>query len=184
MSRMTSLTMDEHGRPEPPQHGDETTSLFGFLDFLRATIRWKTEGLSTEQLHSTPLPTTMTLGGMVKHLAYVEDHWFCHVLSGGEPCSPWDAVEWQQDPDWDWNSAPDDDATQLRALWASAVETSRQRWVLFAAEHANPLDAPVERPVGGGTSARWVITHMIEEYARHCGHADLLREALDGVTGE
>ena len=176
--------MDEHGRPEPPQHGDETTTLFGFLDFLRATIRWKTEGLSTEQLHSTPLPTTMTLGGMLKHLAYVEDYWFCHVLSGGEPCSPWDAVEWQQDPDWDWNSAPDDDATQLRALWASAVGTARQRWGRFAAGRANPLGAPGERPVGGGTSARWVITHMIEEYARHCGHADLLREALDGVTGE
>ena len=181
---MTSLTVDEHGRPEPPERGDETTTLFGFLDFLRATIRWKTEGLSTEQLHSAPLPTTMTLGGMLKHLAYVEDHWFCHVLSGRERCSPWDAAQWQEDPDWDWNSAPGDDAAQLRALWASTVETSRQQWILFAAEHANPLDAPVERLVGGDTSARWVITHMIEEYARHCGHADLLREALDGVTGE
>ncbi|MDO4918110.1 DinB family protein [Kocuria sp.] len=181
---MTSPSVDEHGRPEPPQRGDEVTTLFGFLEHLRATIAWKTDGLSTAQLHSRPLSSTMSLGGMLKHLAYVEDHWFRHVLSGREPASPWDAVEWQEDPDWDWDSALEDDAADLRALWSTAVDASRQQWGLFAAEHANPLDAPVERPVRGDMSARWVLTHMVEEYARHCGHADLLREAIDGATGE
>ncbi len=184
VSRMTSPTVDEHDRPEPPQVADEIATLFGFLDHLRATIRWKTNGLSTEQLHSTPLSTTMTLGGMLKHLAYVEDHWFCHVLTGRERCSPWDSVEWQKDPDWDWNTATEDDAADLRALWSTAVDTSRRQWDLFAAEHTSPLDAPVERPVRGDMNARWIITHMVEEYARHCGHADLLREATDGMTGD
>ncbi|WP_199712206.1 DinB family protein [Kocuria tytonis] len=181
---MTSPGVDEHGRPEPPQRADELTILFGFLDHLRATIAWKTDGLSTEQLRERPLPTPMMLGGMLKHLAYVEDHWFCHVLSGREPCSPWDAVQWERDPDWDWNSAPENSADELRALWSSAVDTSRQQWGLFAAEHSNPLDSQVGRPVRGDMNARWVVTHMIEEYARHCGHADLLREAIDGAVGD
>ncbi|GAA2518988.1 MAG: DinB family protein [Kocuria sp.] len=181
---MDETPTDTTHRSEPPQQGDETATLLGFLEYLRATVAWKTEGLSTAQLHERPLPSTMTLGGMLRHLTYVEDHWFCYVLSGQRQCSPWDAVEWEKDPDWDWDSASEAGGDALRTHWAAAVEQSRQRWENFAAEHAHPMDALVARPLRGDMNARWVLTHMVEEYARHCGHADLLREAIDGAVGE
>ncbi len=125
---MDETPTDTTHRSEPPQQGDETATLLGFLEYLRATVAWKTEGLSTAQLHERPLSSTMTLGGMLRHLTYVEDHWFCYVLSGQRQCSPWDAVEWEKDPDWDWDSASVAGGDALRTHWAATVEQSRQRW--------------------------------------------------------
>src|SRR5699024_1069371 len=98
--------------------------------------------------------------------------------------APWDSVDWQADSDWDWHSAADDTPEQLRHLWETTVERSRLH--VAQALKEDGLDQLARRafPDGQAASLRWILTHMIEEYARHNGHADLLREALDGQTGE
>jgi uncharacterized damage-inducible protein DinB len=176
--------LDEHGRPEPPAIADEAATLLGFLDFLRGTIAWKCSGLSGEQLRATLGPSSMTLGGVLKHLAYVEDAWLSDVLHGNEAAEPWASVDWERDPDWDWNSAADDAPEQLWALWTDAVDRSRER-TSEALATAGP-EQPAGRPLSDGRapSLRWILCHMVEEYARHCGHVDLLRESIDGLTGE
>jgi uncharacterized damage-inducible protein DinB len=176
--------VDEHGRPEPPVAADETSTLLGFLDHQRATLAWKCSGLDAAGLNATVGPSSMTLGGLLKHLAYVESDWFSRWLHGHERQPPWDAVDWAADPDWDWHSARDDSPEQLRALWEDAVARSRE--LVAAALADGGLDRPARRawPDGRTPGLRWIVVHMIEEYARHNGHADLLREAVDGSTGE
>jgi Protein of unknown function (DUF664) len=125
----------------------------------------------------------MTLGGMMKHLALDEDSWLSKVLMDKEPSPLWDQVDWENDPDWEWHSAANDSPEMLQSLWEESVERSRESVTEFlldsylgnVARHARNGRAP---------SARWILCHMIEEYARHNGHADLLREAIDGETGE
>jgi uncharacterized damage-inducible protein DinB len=176
--------LDEQGRPEPPLAGDEAATLLGFLDFLRATLAWKCAGLDAAGLAATVAPSTMTLGGILKHLAYVEAEWFGRWLPGRDRPPPWDAVDWAADPDWDWHSAADDTPEQLRARWQDTVDSSR---ALVAAALADGDLGQLARrtwPDGRAPSLRWILTHMIEEYARHNGHADLLRESVDGLTGE
>jgi uncharacterized damage-inducible protein DinB len=179
---MTKL--DEHGRPEPPLAGDEAATLLGFLEFHRATLAWKCGGLDAAGLAATVGASTMTLGGMLKHLAYVEDQWFSRFLHGRDRAAPWDTVDWKADQDWDWHSAADDTPEQLHALWREAVERSRAD--VEAALADGGLDRLSRRawPDGSTPSLRWILTHMIEEYARHNGHADLIRESVDGLTGE
>jgi uncharacterized damage-inducible protein DinB len=179
---MTEL--DEHGRPEPPITGDEIATLLGFLDYQRATLAWKCAGLDPAGLTKTVGVSSMTLGGLLKHLAYVEDNWFSRSLHGRDKAAPWDLVDWKADPDWEWHSAAEDSPEQLQTLWQDAVARSR---ALVAEALANSgLEQPARRtwPDGTAPSLRWILVHMIEEYARHNGHADLLREAVDGQTGE
>ncbi|MET8999035.1 DinB family protein [Amycolatopsis sp. NPDC004169] len=177
-------TVDDQGRPEPPFDGDEAGTLLGFLDFHRATLAWKCAGLDEAGLRATHPPATMTLGGLLKHLAYVEDHWFSHVLAGRDRMPPFDAVDWAATPDWDWDSAAEDTPEQLRALWETAVERSRA--VVTAALASGDLAQPAQRTRrdGSAPSLRWILVHLVEEYSRHNGHADLIREAIDGSTGE
>lgn len=179
-----AVVVDEQGRPEPVIDGDEMTTLIGFLDFHRATLEWKTRGLDAAGLGAALPPSTMTLGGLLKHLAYVEDDWFSRSLHDRDRAEPWRSVDWAADRDWDWHSAADDDPDQLRALWQASVDRSRE--LLAAALASGGPEAPAARtwPDGRAPSVRWVVTHMIEEYARHNGHADLLREAVDGEVGE
>src|SRR4051812_42443013 len=99
--------VDAQGRAEPPLAEGETATLLGFLDFQRATLGWKTAGLDAAGLAATTAASTMTLGGLLKHLACVEEHWFHNVLRDGAANSPWDAVDWQADRDWEWHSAAD-----------------------------------------------------------------------------
>ena len=176
--------VDEQGRPEPPLTGDETATLLGFLDFQRATLAWKTAGLDAAGFARTVGASSMTLGGLLKHLAYVEDDWFSRWLHAHDRHAPWDAVDWAADPDWDWHSAADDSPDELRMLWAEAVVRSEAHIADAIADGG--LDRPAARtwPDGRAPSLRWILCHMIEEYARHNGHADLLREAVDGSTGE
>ena len=117
--------VDEHGRPEPPVDADETATLLGFLDYQRATLAWKCGGLDAAGLGTTVAASSMTLGGMLKHLAYVEDLWFSRFLHGRDPQPPWDTVDWKADPDWEWHSAAEDTPEQLLALWQDAVDRSR-----------------------------------------------------------
>lgn len=95
-------------RPEPPRLGTERETLEGFLDFLRATLEWKASGLTDAQLDQRLAPSTMTLGGLLKHLAYVEDWWFTAVLAGQPDPEPWASAPWAEDPDWEWRSAATD----------------------------------------------------------------------------
>jgi uncharacterized damage-inducible protein DinB len=183
---MGDLETDQHGRPEPPHESDEAATLLGFLDYQRATLAWKCRGLSDEQLRIPLPPTSMTLGGMLKHLAYVEDYWFTEV-AGAEPApEPWASVDWKADPDWEWRSAATDAGDELRALWAGRVARSR---AIVSAQFGQGEDRALGRAHAawsgqGRVSLRWVLVHMIEEYARHNGHADLIRESIDGETGE
>jgi uncharacterized damage-inducible protein DinB len=176
--------IDDHGRPEPPAAADERDTLLGFLDYQRATFAWKCAGLDAAGLQATVGVSSMTLGGMLKHMAYVEDWWFSRSLYGREAASPWDAVDWSADPDWEWHSAAEDPPERLRGLWQESVDLSRK--LVAEALTDGGLDRPSSRAWADGQipSLRWILCHMIEEYARHNGHADLIRESVDGATGE
>ena len=176
--------IDDHGRPEPPLAGDEAATLVGFLDYQRATLAWKTAGVDAAGLGTKIAASSMTLAGLLKHMALVEDNWFSRYLDGDEYGPPWDAIDWKAEPDWEFDSARDDQPVELFALWDERVVRSRDH--VAAALRRGGLDQTSARawPDGSSPSLRWMLCHMIEEYARHNGHADLLRESIDGETGE
>ena len=175
--------LDEQGRPEPPLAGDETATLLGFLDYQRATLAWKVGGLDAAGLQATVAASSITLGGMLKHLAYVEEWWFSERLHGRDPEPPWSTVDWDADPEWDWRTAAEDSPEQLMSLWQDAVARSRSAVTEALADGG--LDQ-----LARGTqwneppSLRRILIDLIEEYARHVGHADLIRESVDGLVGE
>jgi len=183
---MGEAETDEHGRPEPPHEADEVATLLGFLDYQRTTLAWKCRGLTDEQLRMALPPTSMTLGGLLKHLAYVEDYWFTEVAAGQPAPEPWASIDWQADPDWEWRSAAGDSGDELRALWAERAGRSRAAVSRLLGQDEGTALGRLHPAWGGQgrVSLRWVVVHMIEEYARHNGHADLLRESIDGQTGE
>ena len=174
-------------RKTPPLNGTETEVLVGMLDWHRDTLRIKAHGLTAEQLDQRLQPSTMTLGGMLKHVAYVEDWWFNQVFAGNPEPEPWVSVDWKADADWDWHSAAGDTPEQLRAILDDAIATS-DRIVNEALAKREGLDAegqiPSRRHPGQMFNLRWIVVHMIEEYARHNGHADLIRESIDGEVGQ
>jgi uncharacterized damage-inducible protein DinB len=123
--------VDEHGRTEPPLTADEAGTLLGFLDYQRATFAWKCAGLDAAGLAATVGVSAMTLGGMLKHLALVEDSWFSESLFGRDPAPPWNSVDWDADRDWEWHTAAGDSPEQLRGLWrnvARARSRVSRRW--------------------------------------------------------
>ena len=177
--------IDEHGRPNPWWRGGEEATLLTFLDHHRATLAWKCRGLDADDLAARTAASTVTLGGLLNHMARVEDKWFSVVLHGTSPAAPWNEVDWQANPDWDWDSAAATPTEELWARWEDACERSRALTATALAEGG--LDRVATRhldPEHGAPNLRWIVTHMIEEYARHNGHADLLREAIDGEVGE
>ena len=151
-------------------------------------MRIKTDGLDAGQLDQRLEPSTMTLGGMLKHLAYVEDWWFNQVFAGNPEPEPWASVDWKADADWDWHSAAEDTPEQLRAILDDAIADLRPD----PSTRHSPLPRVWMRSVrcpAGAIPAqrfnlRWIVVHMIEEYARHNGHADLIRESIDGQVGQ
>jgi uncharacterized damage-inducible protein DinB len=176
--------IDEHGRPDPPLAAGEAATLLGFLDWQRATLAWKCAGLDQTGLTARVGVSSMTLGGLLKHMAYVESEWFSRRLRGQDRQPPWDSVDWTAEPDWEWNSAASDSPEQLLALWHAAVDRSRAIAASALAQGGLEQVAAWSWPDGRSPSLRWILCHMIEEYARHNGHADLLRESVDGQTGE
>jgi Protein of unknown function (DUF664) len=169
---------------EPPLAGTEAEQLTGALDRLRTTFRWKAGGLDADGLRTTVGASSLTLGGLLKHLAAGEDYHFTHKLRGEPIGAAWDANGWDDDDDWEFASAAADAPEELYALWDDAVERSRER--LAAALAAGGLDQLVHASDDEGhhASLRRLVCDLIEEYGRHTGHADLLREAVDGLVGE
>jgi hypothetical protein len=171
-------------RSDPALAADELTSLTQFLDHHRATLVGKVNGLSAVQLATRAVPSSaITLGGMIKHLALVEDDWFQVKFLGRPEDEPWASAPFDVDPDWDWHSAVEDTPDDLLLLYAAACERSRAA-VADVGGDLDRLSVAPDRHTGGRFSLRWIMLHMIEETARHNGHADLIREAIDGSVGE
>jgi uncharacterized damage-inducible protein DinB len=170
-------------RTDPHPASGERDMLAAFLDYHRATLKMKVAGLTQAQLAQTTAASSLTLAGLVKHLALVEDSWFTERFAGQPMPAPFDDVDWDADPDWELRTAADDDPAWLVQRYDEACERSRA--VLAA---ASTLDqeavAGRRRSDDAPFTLRWILCHMIEETARHNGHADLLREAVDGATGE
>ncbi len=169
----------------PPSAGDEATTLLGSLERQRATFAWKVGGLDGEGLAARVGASSITLGGLVKHLAFVEALKFTLMLHGRSPGEPWVSVDWDADGEWPWHSAAHDAPDDLYALWSDAVVRSR------AAVEEALADGGLDRRVAvmldeadEPLSLRRLLVDVIEEYARHTGHADLIREVVDGVVGE
>ncbi|MGY4644715.1 mycothiol transferase [Cellulomonas sp. URHB0016] len=167
----------------PPLAGTEVDHLVGSLDLMRVTFRWKADGLDAAGLSRTVGASTLTLGGLLKHLAAVEDTYFSWHLSGRHPGPIWHPENWQ-DNHTELLAAADDSPAELYALWDGAVARSQAR--LREAIASGGLDLPTHRgdDDGSRSSLRRLLFDLLQEYARHAGHADLIREAVDGRVGE
>lgn len=178
---MTTSPVDAVGRREPSGQADPVTTLRQFLTYQRDTLEWKCRGLDDASLRRGLAPTSLTLAGLLAHMATVEDYWFSTILAeapfpgqhypGGEP-----------GPTWEWDEGAQLPADELRRLWRESVARSDAVLERVLAR-PDALEATFARG-DGRLNAAWVLTHMVEEYARHNGHADLLRESIDGETGE
>lgn len=173
---------DEPGYPEPPAVGDEASTLLGSLERQRATFAWKRADLPAAGLRVGVGVSSATLGGLLKHLAFMEDINFSRDLAGRDLPSPWNAVDRSRDQGWEWRSAAGDTPEQLRALWDGAVARSRSA-VAQALDGAG-MDGSFSTPAARPHTLRRLVVDMIEEYARHTGQADLIRESVDGRVGE
>jgi hypothetical protein len=159
--------------------GDEVETALITLERNRRTFAWKCAEVDAEGLALRLAPAAVSLGGLLKHLAWVEELYFQHRLAGRPVMAPFDRLDLETDwEDWPWRTATDDTPPALRALWVEAVHRSRAS---LAQALAN---GGLDQPTHSGMSLRRLLADMIEEYARHTGHADLLREAVDGSTGE
>ena len=169
---------------EPPLAGSEADAIVGALDRLRTTFRFKADGLGAAGLRRTVGASSLTLGSLLKHLAATEDHHSTVKLSGDPLGEPWTSWGWDGSNDWEIESAREDSPAELYAVWDGAVERSRARFA--AALARGGLDQPVAAHDDEGHHAnlRRLLLDLVEEYGRHTGHADLLREAVDGRVGE
>ena len=162
------------------QTPDEHTALSQFLDVHRLEFHRRTWGLDRGQLAITVAASSLTLAGLLKHMALVEHSWFEHRFAGMDEREPWASVDWNNDPDWEFGTAIDDDPEELIREFVEACQRSRA--VVEAATSPDQLSKRLDSD-NKPWNLRWIMIHMIEEYARHLGHADLIREAIDGTTG-
>ncbi|WP_441247784.1 DinB family protein [Kitasatospora sp. McL0602] len=166
-------------RIDPAQSADETTMLKQWLDYHRDTLALKCEGLGVEQLRLRSVaPSNLSLLGLVRHMAEVERFWFLQILDGQELGE--DGLYWtKDDEDGDFDNVDDASADEAFATWRTQIALAD------AVAAGVPLEtAGRKQRRGVDVTLRWIMVHMIEEYARHNGHADLLREKIDGATGE
>jgi uncharacterized damage-inducible protein DinB len=160
-------------RTDPPYETDERTMLVAWLEYHRATLAMKCAGLTPDQLRTRSVPpSTLSLLGLVRHMAEVENNWFRFWLGGDGP-----VARWEGDEDFEVDGADVDEAFDY---WRQECANARDVLARFDALD----DVGAGQTVGAGISVRWTLVHMIEEYARHNGHADLLREQIDGATGD
>lgn len=184
-SAYAGLVSDEEfrGYPEPPAVGSEAATLVGSLERQRATFKWKCADLDVRGL-STRLPTSdLSLGRLLKHLAYMEDLNFTRDLGGADLPEPWAALDPSIRSDWVFSSADDDSPETLYRSWDQAVDRSRAA-VQSALSQSDDLGSTYEFGDLHVATVRRLLVDMIEEYGRHTGQADLLREAVDGRVGE
>jgi hypothetical protein len=165
-----------HRRIDVPFAGDEKAMLSAFLDRYRETMLWKLDGLTKEQASARLVPSPTTLLGLVKHLAYVERWWFQMNFAADPVSFPW--PEDEPDEDIDFRVTATDTIEGIRALYEQ--ECARSREIVAAAS----LDDLAKDQKRGDRTMRWIMVHMIEETARHAGHADILRELTDGAIGQ
>jgi hypothetical protein len=171
----TPRYLDDHGnflagQPglNPPVVLDEAATLVGYLDRQRAVFAWKCGGLDADA-----------------HLARFEDDMTSEWLQGQGQRPPWNAVNWEQDHDWDWRTAADDTPVELYTRWQDAVLRSRTVIASMMAEGGpEHLAAGIRDDAGNAPTLRYILLNMIEEYARHNGQADLIRESIDGLVGQ
>ncbi|MFJ9567439.1 DinB family protein [Streptomyces fuscichromogenes] len=166
-------------RRMPAVDADERTMLEGWLEFHRQTLAVKCEGLTDAQLRTASVaPSPLSLMGLVRHMADVERSWYRRVLTGEEAPS----LHWSdEDPDGEFHLTEADTWQDAYAGWQAEIEAARRGAAGFGLDD---LSKGRHRRTGEQISLRWIHTHMIEEYARHNGHADLIRERIDGVTGD
>lgn len=167
--------MSSPERPMPPLDADERTSLESWLDFYRTTLAQKCEGLTEDQLAApAAAPSQVTLLGLVRHAADVERTWFRRVLAQ-EDVKPIHAPG-PGGHDGGFEPAEGDTYEKALLIWRAEIDRARKNCASRALDDTSPF-------MGGQVTLRWIYTHMIGEYARHCGHADLVRERVDGRTG-
>ncbi|AKJ14548.1 Mini-circle protein [Streptomyces incarnatus] len=166
-------------RREPDQTAGERAMLEGWLEYHRQTLAWKCEGLTDEQLRTPSVPPSeLSLMGLVRHMAEVERGWFRKVLVGDDPGPIYYTEE---DRDGEFHLTEADTWQEAHATWQAEIETARRNAAGF---ELDDLSRGKSRFRDEPFSLRWIYTHMIEEYARHNGHADLIRERIDGATGD
>jgi hypothetical protein len=169
-------TFSAPDRPNVPASGEEKAQLDAWLDFFRATLLHKCDGLNAAQLKERPIATSrLSLLGIVRHMTFVEQVWFETTLAGHE------VIEYYKnegDRDADFNDLDSDALEVVMDLYLHEIKVSRE----LSARH--DLDEVAKKPRRGReVDLRWIYVHMISEYARHCGHADVIREMIDGTTG-
>ena len=169
---------------EPSMTAGEAEMLIFALERSRAQFAWKVGGLDAAGLRLRLTESSTSLAGLLKHLALVEDlkvvEWLDGPMGG-----PWRRADFDTDPDWEWHTAADDTPEDLYALWRGAVERARVAWAAALSADGG-LDRPAAFTTESGESPnlRRRLVDLHDEYARHVGHADLLREAVDGLVGE
>lgn len=168
------------GPPIPKQAGEKET-LTAFLDYYRELLVDKASGLTDEQLHTRLEPSSLTLGGIINHMAVVEDDWFVGDFLGQPLPEPWASAPWDEDRDWELTSAHEVPTEELFDRYRRAIARSRE--IVAGVDDLGTLAKRLP-PDGEAWSMRWILVHMIEETARHCGHADFIRESLDGAKGD
>ena len=176
---MTTITIGQ----EPPLAGDEVAALLGSLNRMRGYLLWKCAGLDDAGIRATLGPSTLTLGGLLKHLAVVEATTFAWKLHGRRPFDPFGNADWD-DADWHVRVEDDDTPESLERLFVESV--AKGQALIDEAIAAGGLDfaAEVHDEDGNHPSVRRLVFDVIEEYGRHVGHADLIRESVDGLVGE
>jgi hypothetical protein len=173
---LRGMTSDD--RVEPPQVADERATLAGYLDYHRATLEMKCAGLTDEQLRERSVPpSSLSLLGLVRHLTEVERGWFGRAFSRAHVTPLYYSDP--DNPDGDFDDLDSPDVAQVFATYRATCEESRR-----IVANASSLEDLGVRGNGSDVTLRWILLHMLEEYARHNGHADLLRERIDGATGE
>lgn len=168
-------------RIDPVPDGSELGMLSQYLDYQRDTMLSKTDGLTHEQLTQKHPPSELTLAGLLYHLALVEEDWMEVRFAGLAEREPWGSADWEADSDWEFHTPGLLEPVELESRYREACDRSRE--VVSKSTGSDQLSVKALSD-GSYFSLRWVLLHLIEETARHAGHADLLREAIDGTVGE
>jgi uncharacterized damage-inducible protein DinB len=167
--------------PKIPNQGSEVSLLRVFLNYQRAVLIDKASGLTDLQLHTRLAPSTLTLGGLINHMALVEDDWFTSDFNGDDLPDVWANGPWDDDRDWEFTNASQVPTEELFERYTSAI--ARSEAILDAVSDLDQVSVKSNRD-GEQWSMLWILIHMIEETARHNGHADLIRESIDGSVGD